>query len=51
MSGAGLLIDNKINDVNELKGDLWFELKTTNMNGEENDRRMTNSNMSSSLLN
>ncbi len=36
ISWEGFLIGNKVKNGDDLKRDLWFELKTTDMNGEEN---------------
>lgn len=36
MSGEDLILGNKTNDVNELKDNLYFEMSTTALNGEQN---------------
>lgn len=34
-AGAGFIIDNKVEKIDDLKENLWFELKTTDLNGKE----------------
>lgn len=36
ISGKGVIIGKKASNIDELKEALWFELKTVNLNGEEN---------------
>ena len=36
MSGEGCVISNMVKNMDELKENFWFELKTTDFNGEEN---------------
>lgn len=36
VSGEDVIFGNKISNIDELKENLWFELKTTDLNGEEN---------------
>lgn len=35
-SGDGFVIGNKIDEIDELKNNLWFELKIVDTNGQEN---------------
>lgn len=35
MSGEDLIIGNKVEDMDELRENLWFELETTDSNGKE----------------
>lgn len=35
-SGKGFIIGSKVESIDELRENLWFELKTTDLNGEEN---------------
>ena len=35
MSGDGFIIGGKVESIDELQENLWFELKTTDLNGEE----------------
>ena len=35
MSGKNLLFGNKVEDIDELRENLWFELETTDSNGQE----------------
>ena len=35
-SGKGIIISNKVKNINELKEALWIELKTTDLEGSEN---------------
>ena len=35
-SGKGIIIGNKVESIDELRETLWFELKTTDLNGKEN---------------
>ena len=35
-SGEGLIVTNKLRNIDELKDNLWFELKTIDANGVEN---------------
>ena len=34
--GKGLMIGSKVESIDELRENLWFELKTTDLNGKEN---------------
>lgn len=36
ISGDGIITDNKIENLDELRENLWFELKTTDLNDKEN---------------
>ncbi len=36
VSGEDVVFGNKISNIDELKENLWFELKTTDLNGEDN---------------
>lgn len=36
VSGEDVILENKNSNIDELKENLWFELKTTALNGEEN---------------
>lgn len=36
VSGKGIMIGSNVADIEELRKNLWFELKTTDLNGEEN---------------
>lgn len=36
ISGDGVVLGNKANSIDELKENLWFELKTMDTNGKEN---------------
>ena len=36
VSGEDVVFGNKIPNIDELKENLWFELKTTDLNGEDN---------------
>jgi hypothetical protein len=35
-SGKGIIIGSKVKSIEEWKENLWFELKTTDLNGAEN---------------
>ena len=35
-SGKGMIIGSKVKTIDELRENLWFELKTTDLNGAEN---------------
>ena len=35
ISGEGVVIGNGVENIDELSENLWFELKTTDLNGEE----------------
>ena len=35
ISGDGFIIGGKVESIDELQENLWFELKTTDLNGEE----------------
>ena len=37
ISGDGFIIGSKVDNIDELRENLWFELKTTDLNGTENE--------------